>query len=285
MNRFNTLQCNNCGNRTHNYNQCKLPIISIGGIAFRRNILKNNAIEYLMICRKHTLGYMDFMRGKYSLFNKEHILNLFNEMSIDEKMNIGSKDFSLLWNQLWNKSEGSDRNTAVNENIQYNTEEFLSFDKITSLKHGINNNNEFYTLKSLLEESNRMNIWSEPEWGFPKGRRNSNENDIDCGIREFLEETGYNLNDVNLIENIIPFEEIFMGSNYKSYKHKYYLFYMEYENSMKTTVYDNSEVSKVEWKSFDKAIECMRPYNLEKKKLITNIDMCINQYSIYKVLS
>jgi ADP-ribose pyrophosphatase YjhB (NUDIX family) len=280
MNRFNTLQCNNCGNRTHNYNQCKLPIISIGGIAFRRNTLKNNQIEYLMICRKHTLGYMDFMRGKYSLFNKEHILNLLKEMSVEEKNNIISKDFSLLWNQLWNKNE-NDKN---NDNIQYNTEEFLSFDKITSLKHGINNNNDYYTLKSLLEESNKEIIWQEPEWGFPKGRRNPNENDIDCGIREFLEETGYTMDDVHIIENIVPFEEIFMGSNYKSYKHKYYLLYMDYENSIKNTNYDNSEVSKVEWKTFEECIECIRPYNLEKKKLIKNINSCIYKYSIYKVL-
>jgi len=279
MNRFNTLQCNNCGNRTHNYNQCKLPIISIGGIAFRKNIEKNNQIEYLMICRKHTLGYMDFMRGKYSLFNKEHILNLLKEMSTEEKDNIVSKDFSLLWNQLWNKSENE-----KNDNIQYNTEEFLSFDKITSLKHGIHNNNDYYTLKSLLEESNKEAIWQEPEWGFPKGRRNPNENDMDCGLREFLEETGYSINDINIIENIVPFEEIFMGSNYKSYKHKYYLYYMDYENTMKNTEYDNTEVSKVEWKTFEECIECIRPYNLEKKKLINNINSCIHKYSIYKVL-
>ena len=279
MNRFNTLQCNNCGNRTHNYNQCKLPIISIGGIAFRKNIEKNNQIEYLMICRKHTLGYMDFMRGKYSLFNKEHILNLLKEMSLEEKDNIVSKDFSLLWNQLWNKSENE-----KNDNIQYNTEEFLSFDKITSLKHGIHNNNDYYTLKSLLEESNKDAIWQEPEWGFPKGRRNPNENDMDCGLREFLEETGYSINDINIIENIVPFEEIFMGSNYKSYKHKYYLLYMDYENTIKNTEYDNTEVSKVEWKTFEECIQCIRPYNLEKKKLINNINSCIHKYSIYKVL-
>ena len=279
MNRFNTLQCNNCGNRTHNYNQCKLPIISIGGIAFRKNIEKNNQIEYLMICRKHTLGYMDFMRGKYSLFNKEHILNLLKEMSLEEKDNIVSKDFSLLWNQLWNKSENE-----KNDNIQYNTEEFLSFDKITSLKHGIHNNNDYYTLKSLLEESNKEAIWQEPEWGFPKGRRNPNENDMDCGLREFLEETGYSINDINIIENIVPFEEIFMGSNYKSYKHKYYLLYMDYENTIKNTEYDNTEVSKVEWKTFEECIQCIRPYNLEKKKLINNINSCIHKYSIYKVL-
>ena len=149
----------------------------------------------------------------------------------------------------------------------------------------MNNNNEYYNLKSLVEESNKYTIWSEPEWGFPKGRRNRNENDIDCGVREFSEETGYKINDIKIIENVIPFEEIFMGSNYKSYKHKYYLFYMDYTDSMKTTFYDNSEVSKVEWRSIDESLDCIRPYNLEKKKLINNINICINQYGIYRVLS
>ena len=30
------------------------------------------------------------------------------------------------------------------------------------------------------------------------------------------------------IKNLLPFEEIFTGSNYKSYKHKYYLTFMDY---------------------------------------------------------
>ena len=33
--------------------------------------------------------------------------------------------------------------------------------------------------------------WDTPEWGFPKGRRNYQENDLTCGLREFEEETGY----------------------------------------------------------------------------------------------
>ena len=39
-----------------------------------------------MICRKDTLGYVDFLRGKYSLNNKSQLLNLFNEMTIYEKV-------------------------------------------------------------------------------------------------------------------------------------------------------------------------------------------------------
>ena len=44
---------------------------------------------------------------------------------------------------------------------------------------------------------------SEKEWGFPKGRRNFQEKDIVCGIREFEEETGYNINDILDIKYIM----------------------------------------------------------------------------------
>ena len=70
---MNELYCNNCGKKGHLYNQCKLPITSLGIIAFRFNEKK---LEFLMIRRKDTLGFIDFMRGKYSLQNKEYIKNM-----------------------------------------------------------------------------------------------------------------------------------------------------------------------------------------------------------------
>ena len=63
-------KCNNCGKSWHVYKQCKLPIVSIGLI----NV--NEKKEYLMICRKKSLGYVDFLCGKYSLSSILHIMNL-----------------------------------------------------------------------------------------------------------------------------------------------------------------------------------------------------------------
>ena len=65
--------CNNCGKQGHLYHQCKLPITSNGIIAFRIN---NNNIEYLMICRKDSLGYIDLLRGKYNLYDKNYLLEI-----------------------------------------------------------------------------------------------------------------------------------------------------------------------------------------------------------------
>ena len=73
---------------------------------------------------------------------------------------------------------------------------------------------------------------------------------------------------------------MFIGSNHKSYKHKYYLAYM---NDTIDTLnnFQQSEVSKLEWKTLDECLASMRPYNLEKKQLITNINKVLQEYRLY----
>ena len=38
-----------------------------------------NKIQFLMIKRKHSLGFVEFMRGKYPVYNYEYLLNIFND--------------------------------------------------------------------------------------------------------------------------------------------------------------------------------------------------------------
>jgi hypothetical protein len=78
----------------------------------------------------------------------------------------------------------------------------------------------------------------------------------------------------------MPFEEIFIGTNHKSYKHKYFLAYMNETNEILNS-FQVSEVSKIEWKTINECLECIRPYNLEKKNLITNINKVLQEYRLY----
>ena len=261
--------CNNCGKQGHLYHQCKYPITSFGVIAFR---YEEGELQYLMICRKNTLGYIDFMRGKYSINNKSYIINMIKQMTNTEKHDLKTKEFNVLWKQIWGEPPTS---------TQYKNEEVISQEKFNILKLGVFIKNKFYTLDNLIDESNQYDNWEEPEWGFPKGRRNYQEKDYDCALREFSEETGYKTHVLHSIRNCFPFEENFTGSNYKSYKHIYYLMYMNYNDSLISVNYEAFEVSKLTWKSYDKCMNLIRDYNLEKKKILTNINNSLMLHHLY----
>jgi 8-oxo-dGTP pyrophosphatase MutT (NUDIX family) len=258
--------CNNCGKQGHIFNQCKMPIVSYGIVLFRSSL---RGIEYLMIRRKDSFGYIDFIRGKYSPYNISQIQELVNQMSVYEKQQILNENFVDLWNKMWGETS----------NIQYKSEEIVSSKKIDTIRAGVNVDGVFYNLKSILDNSNTS--WKETEWEFPKGRRNNKEKDLDCALREFEEETGMSKEKIIVVENIIPFEEIFLGTNHKSYKHKYFLAYTNETDSDSLYNFQVTEVSKLEWKTLDECLLSIRPYNLEKKDLIININKVLQEYRLY----
>jgi 8-oxo-dGTP pyrophosphatase MutT (NUDIX family) len=302
--------CNNCGKHGHSFNNCKVPITSFGIIAFRKS--PTGVFEYLMIRRKDTLGYVDFMRGKYSIYNKDYIMNMIKQMTEKEKDGLLYSPFDILWHNLWGES-------ALCES--YRAEETISRDKLTSLRQGVcisaNNasikrdsepesyyylpsvlddvicpniiNNVYsdtlptgmFSIQSMIEESRKGLCWEEAEWGFPKGRRNYQEKDYDCAVREFCEETGYVSADLIPLMNLFPYEEIFTGSNYKSYKHKYYLTYMDYDKSLRQLDIQTSEISCAEWKTYDECMKSIRCYNLEKKNILTQINEILENYVLF----
>jgi 8-oxo-dGTP pyrophosphatase MutT (NUDIX family) len=221
-----------------------------------------------MIRRKDSFGYIDFIRGKYSPYNIFQIQNIVDEMSLSEKERILTEPFDKLWIEMWGETS----------NIQYKNEESVSSKKMDIIRNGVIIDDTTTTLKNIVEESTTH--WSEPEWEFPKGRRNNKEKDLDCALREFEEETGISRNKISVIENILPFEEIFIGTNHKSYKHKYFLAYMNDLNEDLDN-FQVTEVSKIEWKTYNICLESIRPYNLEKKKLITNINKVLEEYRLY----
>jgi len=192
--------CNNCGKQGHQFHQCKLPITSYGVIVFR---LSSKG-------RKDSFGYIDFIRGKYSLYNLCQLNTMIDEMSLDEKNRILSLPFETLWNEMWGETYG---------NNQYKSEENASKKKLELLREGV-----------MID--------------------NKKEKDLDCALREFEEETGLSKKNIRIIENLLPFEEMFLGSNNKSYKHKYFLAYKEDINESLNN-YQKTEVSKIDWKTLE----------------------------------
>jgi len=255
--------CNNCGKSGHIYNNCKNPITSYGIISIR----KKYNLQFLMICRKDSLGYVEFLRGKYPLYNKNYIQNLIDEMTVLEKERILTLDFDTLWKKLWHDELG----------LNYRIERKNAVNKFEQIKRGIQlNDSENYDLNDLIKNSKTQ--WNTPEWGFPKGRRNYGEKDLQSAIREWSEETGYPNNILNIITNIVPYDEYFVGSNFKSYKHKYYLGFIN--NDFSNENYQKSEVSEMKWLSYEECLQNIRPYNLERIDILKKINKTLQNYSL-----
>jgi 8-oxo-dGTP pyrophosphatase MutT (NUDIX family) len=185
-----------------------------------------------------------------------------------EKEQIITLTFEQLWSDMWSETV----------NLQYKNEELISSKKMESIMNGILINGEKINLKNIVDNS--PTNWLETEWEFPKGRRNNKEKDLECALREFEEETGINSSKLIIVENILPFEEIFIGTNHKSYKNKYFLAYMNETDDILNS-FQTTEVSKIEWKTIDECLESIRPYNLEKKELIKNINKVLQEYRLY----
>jgi hypothetical protein len=127
-----------------------MPITSNGIVAFRVN--PSGQKEYLMICRKETLGFVDFVRGKYSVYNKDYIKNMICQMTITEKQMLLENKFDDLWKHVWGEKENAST---------YNNEENISRDKFNQLQKGVLIKNETHDLKHLVESDKTS--WQEPE--------------------------------------------------------------------------------------------------------------------------
>lgn len=306
-NNNNNNMCSNCGKYGHYSYQCNYPTVSYGMIVYRIHPI-SGIRQYLMICRKDSFGYVDFIRGKYSLTDIDHVRHIFREMSAAEHNKIrNATTFNQLWCDLWNIN-CSKTSHKHEERISRKKYETLQFQNL--MPSGKNDDIMIPTLTSILDNST---CFPEPEWEFPKGRKEFNESETECALREFAEETGIPLNSVQVVENLVGFDENYIGTNYMAYKHRYFLAeYIgpnekpveknEYEGEYKDegkdeskrgakenklnilsspfTHFQKSEVSKLEWKSLAECLECIRPYHLEKKKLLQNIDFMLDHYCI-----
>jgi len=278
--KYRNIYCVNCGEKGHVVKDCFGPITSFGIIAFKmvrdkqeemydKNIrlqeILNNVLtekeksypktKFLMIQRKDTMGYTDFVRGKYpdDKLGIESVLPIFlNEMTHQEKNNLLTKDFNEIWKSLW-----------VNHDSKcFKNEYDYAYKKFQRLN-----------IPELIKRSDSS--FGFQEFGFPKGRRNMKETNIACAEREFFEETGYDKSCYDFIKNYSTIHEEFTGTNNVRYRHIYYLVKMkdnvppprvDYKNKIQT-----GEVQNIGWLEYDECMAVIRPYDIAKKNVIKKV--------------
>jgi len=222
-----------------------------------------------MIQRKDSLGFMDIMRGKYKVNEPEYIKKQLRGMTKDERNKLETMDFEDIWNLLW----GSDAETSK----RYAHDRIVSKQKLAELREGIQlESGERYTLNDLLRQEPL--VYTTPEWGFPKGRRDPNELDIQCAFRELEEETSINENEVLKVMNVAPLIEQFYGSNGIHYRHSYYLAQYVGERNISFDALNTEmvrEIGNLKWTNLTDAIELLRPENIEKKNILLQMSFIL----------
>jgi hypothetical protein len=89
------LLCANCGCYGHVYRVCNQPVSSFGVICYRTG--SDGEREYLMVQRKDSLSFVEFIRGKYNVQNRGYLLRLLANMTTAERELLATQTFDQLW--------------------------------------------------------------------------------------------------------------------------------------------------------------------------------------------
>jgi len=289
------LLCNNCGCTNHTYKQCTTPITSWGiilvsfddlhppehtrninlllsqnGTKIEHNELMPisiilNKIKFLLISRKYSVGFVEFIRGRYRCEKIDQLIYIFKQMKQKEidiiRDSLVLEDgFTYLWNMFWNSTT---------------TPTYLINDKIKSA-------NNYNILKTRGIDGPDLDLhyivstikaeYPHDEWGFPKGRINRNiETEQQCAIREFKEETGYLDEDIKLIPNIEPLVEEFNGTNGICYRHIYYV--AELVTNKTPQLAEQNEIGGISFMDYMTATYYIRDYHIARKLILQYIYM------------
>lgn len=249
--------CNNCGGKGHLFRTCRDPVLSFGIILVDSDKLpvKPDQVKVLMIRRKDSMSFAEFMRGKYDPDNADYVNRLFANMTLGEQTAIVCENFDTLWRRLW----GDDRSSS-----------------------------DYLASKEKFERLNRSQLmianispYKEPEWGFPKGRRIRGESDMDCAIREFYEETNIPREAYEVFRNLL-LEETFTGLNNIRYRHVYYVATLKQPDLIRLhqpfTSMQRREISGIAWKTIAECVGHIRPHHVERNGMIDQLKSVLETF-------
>jgi ADP-ribose pyrophosphatase YjhB (NUDIX family) len=218
------------------------------------------------------------MKGKYNLKDIDYINLLFTTMAKDERNNLLTYSFDILWSKLWgdmalyNKKirfiyihaknhfnlirsgyylEKIGEKIILHEKSKWtretyplnkNTLETNVFNFIPSTEnwHSVHtyNKNTDSIFIDIETMIDNTTCYNETEWEFPKGHKEIYESQMNCAIRELREETNLTLSKDYIKDEI--FEETYIGTNGNRYQNIYYIAnYIEPQNNSEMNYLNN----------------------------------------------
>ena len=244
------------------------------GICLTRFNKKLGHYEVLLVKRRHSFCYVDFILGKYS--SDCDIIKLLKNITIEEALDIWSLDFKQMWYRVW-----------INDIKPDMYERKKSKFRKIFLKDG------GFKLRGMLKGINYSNVID--NWEYPKGHKKIGEHKVECALREFLEETRIHITKIHLYFDV-SFIENFTSESVK-YLRQYYLAIpktdivpeIRFDNFVKQI----SEIVDIRWfslndiKTFDNKnrlknvakffIEKVKKMKKNKCKFVTDFDLDFTQ--------
>ena len=249
------------------------PVVSYGIIAYYRDI-KNNTIFYLIVQRRHSIAFLDLIRGKYFNMDRNQMSKVYlSQMTKQEIDMITSTSFDVLWNYVWGHHD-----LTGPPNPKYITQYHKSAARWQQID-----------IPALLKDVT-VEPFSYPEYGWPKGRPLRNESFLETAEREFIEETNIDIKhhrlDFEPDTLHEPLQEIFQGNNGIDYQHFYAL--AHFRSSPFQTVQNlnnnNTEIGSVELRTYEECLRLFRPDDSSKRHLLTCVHIRLTNKAFIKDL-
>lgn len=159
-------------------------------------ISDNAPMRILLVRKRYTYAFAEFVAGKYHSGNDEKIITLLSGMTVEEKIDILSRNFHQLWYRVWLSRRPKKHTTFL---ICKN-----KFENAFCMDDGAR-------IRRLINRS----AHSKPIWEIPKGRKkNKSESDITCAVREFAEETNIQKKSYRISDNAVRYAFTDAGVRY-----------------------------------------------------------------------
>jgi len=214
-------------------------------------------VEILLIKKRYTYHFFEFVFGRYKKNDVKHLTYLFNHMTYSEKICILNMKFAEMWYKVWlnnpEKSYFYGYKQIKEGKISPESKKKTKKAPWKGIGCYFKKKNKFES--SFMKDSGKrlLNLIdtstnSEAPWDIPKGHKFPNEKDLNAAKREFEEETGVDPKNYTILWHVDPIMMSYQSQG-TTYKHYYYLAKSE-----------NDWTPKVSFKKYNQVIEveCIR---------------------------
>ena len=205
---------------------------------------------FLLVERKDTVGFLNIVQGSYPdapPYKDRKLRRYCYELTCDERHRLCHDSFASLW-----KVAGTTKRDV----------------------HRAERRFQYLDIQRVLERYPPC-AFSEADYLMPKGRLRRGESTRACAVREFAEETGYDVKDVDLDASFAPYEDHFIGTDGKSYRNVFYVARLKDDALIRTPLGEDpnqsKEVRNVGWFTLAECTDLIRPYHRRKIDILHDV--------------